>query len=489
MEATGLLSMNDAKAPGDPFGLCGTTIDDKYRIQSVVGSGGFGVVYRGEHAGFGEPIAVKCLKISSELDDEAKRELLARLSGEGRVLHRLSKASSGIVQALDVGAVTTSNKQWVPYLVLEWLEGETLAEHMKGRAKRKDGAYSVAEALALIEPAARALAVAHGEKVAHRDVKPENLYLTTVSGKRTMKVLDFGIAKVLSQHARFTAAPAATQKSATAFTPRYGAPEQFDKKRGATGPWTDVFALALIFVEVVSGKRALHGDDVTQLYIAAADPAARPTLRYQGIETSDAVEDTLCRAMAIDPADRFQDAGAFWDELTRVCRDAPVVARAETGDVSETGDYISKHDFALDPTELAVPPPPADALVLLPRNSYSDGGFVSFVIALCLTKVRTGRMCCFPFVCSNGMTMVDVWASSHATGPAEEAASRGRAAVAVGVEAAPFGRQGKADPHGMSRHQQRGNSAAASGHASDGSQVARAHRPRAEAGRTGRCAT
>jgi len=266
---------SEVSTPDDPFGLCGTTIDDKYRVNAVIGAGGFGVVYRGVHTGFGEPIAVKCLKISSDLDAKARDKLLTRLQDEGRVLHRLSKASSGIVQALDVGAVTTEAGQWVPYLVLEWLEGETLAEHMAARKANGDGPYDISQAIELLEPAARALAVAHRQKVAHRDVKPENIYLTQVSGQRTLKVLDFGIAKVLSQHAVFTAAPAATQPSATAFTPLYGAPEQFNKKRGATGPWTDVFALALIFVELATGERALHGDDATQLYIAAADPASR----------------------------------------------------------------------------------------------------------------------------------------------------------------------------------------------------------------------
>ena len=230
---------NDA---ADPFGLCGETIQGKYRINAVVGTGGFGVVYRGVHTGFGEPIAVKCLKLPSELDESERDELLTRLQDEGRVLHRLSRLSSGIVQALDVGAVTTPKGQWVPYLVLEWLEGETLAEHLRGRRENDDAPYKLERAVRLLEPAARALAVAHRQKVAHRDVKPENLVLMRVSGEQTIKVLDFGIAKVLTQHSTFTAAPAATQKNPTAFTPGYGAPEQFNKKRGATGPWTDVFA-------------------------------------------------------------------------------------------------------------------------------------------------------------------------------------------------------------------------------------------------------
>ncbi len=307
--------MSDPPPSFDPFQLCGATIDGKYRIASVVGDGGFGVVYRGVHTGFGEVIAVKCLKVPPTLDPAQQGDLLAQLRDEGRLLHRLSKATSGIVQALDVGAVTSPSGTWVPYLVMEWLEGETLADHLKKKVERGDPPMSVAEAVALLSPAARALAVAHGLKVAHRDVKPHNLFVTTALGKRTIKVLDFGIAKMLADVPSITAALAATVQGPSTFTPRYGAPEQFNKQRGATGPWTDVFALALIFVELVTGKKALEGDDPTQLYVAAASTLERPTARARGADVSDEVDRVIERALAVDPKDRFPNATEFWDAL------------------------------------------------------------------------------------------------------------------------------------------------------------------------------
>src|SRR5580704_19135603 len=127
----------------DPFHLCGTTIDGKYRISSVVGDGGFGVVYRGVHTGFGEAIAVKCLKLPLTLDEKQRAGFLEQLRDEGRLLHRLSKATPGIVQALDVGAVTTPAGGWVPFLVLEWLDGDTLADHLSKRFGGGGGAYGV----------------------------------------------------------------------------------------------------------------------------------------------------------------------------------------------------------------------------------------------------------------------------------------------------------------------------------------------------------
>jgi len=329
----------------DPFALCGATIADKYRVESLIGAGGFGVVYRGEHKGFEEPIAIKCLKLPGELSEEDRPKFLARLQDEGRVLHRLSKQTSGIVQALDVGAVTTPSGHWVPYLVLEWLEGKTLAEVISARRRSSRPRFTIEEALELLQPAADALAVAHRQKVAHRDVKPENVFVTEIDGRRAVKVLDFGIAKVLTHHANF--ASVATQKNASAFTPSYGAPEQFNKKRGATGPWTDVFALALIVVELLIGQRALDGDDATQLYIASADPASRPTPRHHGVATSDALEDVFALALAVDPAERFADAGSFWSAL-RDAAGKPAAKELPPADVSDTGDFVHRSGIDLD---------------------------------------------------------------------------------------------------------------------------------------------
>ncbi len=323
--------MSESQNHQDPFGLSGTTIEGKYRIINVIGDGGFGVVYRGEHIGFGESIAIKCLKLPAELSEKNRAQFLEQLREEGRLLHRLSRVTSGIVQALDVGAFVSPNGTWVPYLVLEWLEGETLGEFLKGRSQKPDAGMEVTEAVALLEPAARALAVAHGQKIAHRDVKPANLFVTNSGGKRTVKVLDFGIAKVLTEHASFTEALAATKQAPTAFTPRYGAPEQFNKQRGASGPWTDVFAFALVFVELVSGRKALEGDDPTELYVMAADPMMRPTARARGANVPDAVEKVLEKALSVEPKHRYPDCGAFWDAIVAAVAESRGTRQSSAG--------------------------------------------------------------------------------------------------------------------------------------------------------------
>lgn len=299
----------------DPFAWVGQTIDGKFRVDQVVGEGGFGVVYRAQHLGLGEPVAIKCLKIPPALSPEDRDKFHQSFLEEGRILRRLSRTTSAVVQALDVGAAFAPNGVWTPYLVLEWLRGECLEDHLAHLRKSGPGKMPLSEAVALLEPAAMAIAAAHEEGVAHRDIKPANFFTTDVDGVSTMKVLDFGIAKVIADNASITRAFEQTGHMPSMFTPFYGAPEQFNRRFGATGPWTDVFALALVLVEMTSGQSPLEGDDVTQLYIAATDITMRPTPRARGVRTSQAVENVFQKALAVEPRGRYTSAKAFWNEL------------------------------------------------------------------------------------------------------------------------------------------------------------------------------
>jgi serine/threonine-protein kinase len=307
----------------DPFGWVGATVDGKYRVDEVVGHGGFGIVYRAHHLGFEEKVALKCLKLPKELQGGDRDRFRDSLVAEGRLLLQLSRNTTGVVQALDVGAVVSPSKIWTPYLVLEWLEGTPLDRDLSQRRQKEEGGRSLGEAIELLDGAVRALAVAHGMGIAHRDIKPANLFLVEVAGKRTIKVLDFGIAKVLAESDSVTRAFEETAGHVAAFTARYGAPEQFSRRFGATGPWTDVFALALVLVEVVLGAPALDGTDAAQLFVAASDKLLRPTLRGRGFDPGDAVEAVLATALSVDPRERYPNAAAFWDALQGAVRLEP----------------------------------------------------------------------------------------------------------------------------------------------------------------------
>jgi serine/threonine protein kinase/tetratricopeptide (TPR) repeat protein len=303
-----------ALVKSDPLGWQGATLDDRFVVEELVGEGGFGLVYRARHLGLREPVAVKCLKIPTHLDDEQQRALMDTFREEARLLHRLSRKTAGIVQALDVGAAISPKGIWTPYIVMEWLEGHTLEREIVVRAHRTQPSWSAADAVALLEPAARALAVAHTAGVAHLDVKPANLFITEDDGGSGLKVLDFGIARALSGDR--TLARALTQDGRqAAFTPGYAAPEQYHRRHGKPGPATDVFALGLVLLELASGQPALDGETPMQLYIAAANDMVRPSFAAAGVAVNPLLEQALGRALDVDPTRRFADAGSMWDAL------------------------------------------------------------------------------------------------------------------------------------------------------------------------------
>jgi formylglycine-generating enzyme required for sulfatase activity/serine/threonine protein kinase len=300
----------------DPLALAGTTVSEKYEIERAVGEGGFAIVYRARHTVWNRPVAIKVFKALGDLPADRRVGLVDAFIQEGRLLADLSERSAAICQARDVGTLKTRDGREMPYMVLEWLEGKTLEEVLDAEVAAKLPPRSPEEALRLLEPAAQALALAHRKGVAHRDVKPANIFvLGDPRGDFSVKLLDFGIAKVVQDAQRTAGSFAQTQGVVSSFTPAYGAPEQFSRAQGATGPWTDVFALALIFTELLVQVPPLRGDDLTQLAVASMDPRRRPTPRTFGANVPDALEATLARALAVTPSERFQTIGEFWEAL------------------------------------------------------------------------------------------------------------------------------------------------------------------------------
>jgi formylglycine-generating enzyme required for sulfatase activity len=310
----------------DPLQLTGTTIADKYAIEAVVGEGGFAVVYRARHLIWKRPVAIKAFKALGDLGEESRQGLLDAFVQEGALLADLSERSAAICQARDIGTLETSRGGWIPYMVLEWLEGVTLEQALGSERSRGMAPRTAEQAAALLEPAAEALALAHRKGIAHRDVKPGNIFLLGDPRAEScpVKILDFGIAKVVQDAQKQAGSFAKTTGQVTSFTPAYGAPEQFSRAHGSTGPWTDVFALALIFSEVVSGKDPLEGDNLAQLAYASMDATRRPTPRALGATTSDAVDAVITKALAVVTHDRYGTAGEFWNALRVALGQAPL---------------------------------------------------------------------------------------------------------------------------------------------------------------------
>jgi len=309
----------------DTLQLLGKTIADKYAVESVVGEGGFATVYKAMHTIWKRPVALKVFKALGDFSEKDRAKLLEEFVQEGALLADLSARSAAIVQARDIGSLTGPKGEGIPYMVLEWLEGATLEAVIADEVAKGLPLRSMKDAVRLLDPIGEALALAHRKGIAHRDIKPGNVFvLGDPRGDCSLKLLDFGIAKVVSDAQKMAGSFTKTAGNVTSFTPAYGAPEQFSRTHGATGPWTDVFSLALIVAEVVTGKEPLQGDDFVQLAVASGNPAHRPTPRTLGAQVTDAVEAVFAKAVAIKPTERWQSAGDFWNALRTAVEMAPL---------------------------------------------------------------------------------------------------------------------------------------------------------------------
>ena len=425
-------------SPHDTLALVGTTIAEKYAVEAVVGEGGFACVYRAMHLVWKRPVAVKVFKALGEVPADQRGKLLEDFIQEGALLADLSERSAAIVQARDVGMLTTTTGEIVPYMVLEWLEGSSLdriveAERAEGLAPR-----SIGDVVALLDPVAEALGIAHAKGVAHRDIKPANVVVLgdARAEKVGVKLLDFGIAKVVQDAQKRAGAFSKTGGQITSFTPQYGAPEQFDRSYGATGPWTDVYALALIVTELVCDRDALAGDDLMQLAFATGNREKRPTPRSHGVELGDRVEAVLSRALAVTPAERYPSATEFWNVL----REA-VAASAETklfpaGDLGAARTLVAPVDGSpITPQILASPEVKQAVEVARAQAKQKGGGATIAVVVVALVTLGSGA----------GAMLVWKGRSAEVAGPPARATS---SAVAVGATVKPAP---AACPPGMAR--------------------------------------
>ena len=321
-----LRAMSSAPGPVDALGLVGSTID-QVRFDACVDAGGFGLIYRGYHQGLGETVAIKCLRIASiqKTNEEIREALAGRFRDETKLLYRLSQGNLDIVRCISSGTlVAPRTNEYTPYMVLEWLEGSTLSAELKQRRQQRLPPRSLESAVALLDPAAGGLAYAHAHEVVHRDVKPGNLFLTQTREGVRMKVLDFGLAKILSDESIGVRPSVETGIGVHFCSPSYGAPEQFSGQIGKIGPWTDVYSLTLVLFEVMTGEKVRPAGSLADGLLKAIDPkTGSPSASSLGLRLPRGVEDLLLRAVAQNPLERPHDAGVFWAALKQAIAEAP----------------------------------------------------------------------------------------------------------------------------------------------------------------------
>lgn len=363
----------------DVFEIVGTVIADTFEVERVVAEGGFAVVYRAHHRGFRAPVALKCLKIPQHMNEDARKRFREQFRSEAELLFRLSASLPAVVRPLHIDAIRSPNQRFMPFLALEWLDGQTLEHFAAERVAAGQEVGSVDDLFELLTPAAETLARAHrfpgpdGEiAIVHRDIKPENLFLADVAGRRTLKILDFGIAKAKSV-AEQIAGKTSLSGGVASFTPAYGAPEQWAPRRfGQTGPWTDAWGLALTFVELWAG-RAIFDGDAQAVMGAVLDPERRPTPRNEGLPASDAVERVFAKALAVDPRERHRDVAEFWAALGVALENVPSRGLEATQELSssapaltaglreiEISESMPTLELASIPPRAAEPQPPSE---------------------------------------------------------------------------------------------------------------------------------
>jgi serine/threonine protein kinase len=308
----------------DLYGIEGQVLDGQFRVDRAIGEGGFSVVYRGLHIGLDEPVAIKCLKLQSPLATSVVDGIVRRFRDESKIHYRLSRGSLHIARTIAAGTtMAPATGALVPYMVLEWLEGFTLSEELRARRMRGEQGRSLPEVIRLLDPVADAMAFAHAQGVVHRDLNPSNIFVAHAQGSSKLKVLDFGVAKVISDHALSLGPRVATIGQIRMFTPAYAAPEQFHDALGAIGPYTDVYSFAVLVVELLADRTPIEGEHIGEYADKALDPSLRPTPRSMGVHVGDAVEAVLARAVSVDPSQRPRDIGEFWGMLKNAAtRDA-----------------------------------------------------------------------------------------------------------------------------------------------------------------------
>jgi serine/threonine-protein kinase len=276
--------------PADSDPLVGRVLSGRYRLVEKLGRGGMGTVYRAVHTLMDKPVAVKVLRGELATDGEA----VARFHREAKSASRLDH--DHCIRVSDFG----QSDDGLLFLVMELLDGVSL-----GTVVRR-GPLESARAAAVGLAIAEALAHAHEEGVVHRDLKPDNVFLAKRGRREVVKVLDFGLAKLVHDG---TLGPSITRDGTVFGTPEYMAPEQAQGEK--LDGRTDIYALGVLLYQLVTGDVPFKSTNFVALLTKHVSEEPESTLsRRPDLNIPDELDDIILRCMAKDRADRFPTASA-----------------------------------------------------------------------------------------------------------------------------------------------------------------------------------
>jgi serine/threonine-protein kinase len=270
----------------------------RYRVEQELGRGGMAKVYRGEDTVLGRTVAIKIL--APQFADDPN--FVTRFRREAQAAARISNQS--LVSVFDTGS-----DDGVHYIVMEFVEGRTLADFLTG-----GGRIMPERAIDIAMDVCRALDAAHAQGVIHRDIKPGNIMLTP---RGDVKVADFGIARVV------TTAETVAQTAAVLGTASYLSPEQAQGQ--PVDGRTDIYSLGCVLYEMVTGRPPFLGDSPVAVASKQVLEQPGPPSKLNR-DVSPDLDAVILRALAKNPANRYQSAEEFRADLERVRRGLPVEA-------------------------------------------------------------------------------------------------------------------------------------------------------------------
>ncbi len=268
----------------------------RYKIESVLGEGAMGVVYKAHDPIIKRTVAIKLIKVDEGISEQEKKEFYERFYREAQIAGTLNHPN--IVGIYDIG-----EEQGIPYIAMEFVEGETLSAIIA-----KKGRLDPETCVKLISQIASALDYAHKKGIIHRDIKPGNIL---VDKELKCKIMDFGIAKLQNS--------SLTQTGTFLGTPSYASPEQI--MEGKVDHRSDIFSLGIVTYEMLTGRLPFKGQSLSSiLYKIVHEPPA-PVENVQEIGfTRESWNEVFNKVFAKNAEERYQSAKQFSNDLIRAVK-------------------------------------------------------------------------------------------------------------------------------------------------------------------------
>lgn len=340
----------------------GTIIHDRFELERFLGEGGMGVVWSARHQVTGKRVALKLLKTPTA-------EQRSRFLREARVAAALRHPN--LVDVHDVLELPDGR----PLLVMDLLEGEPLSDHLQ-----REGALPLEACADILLPVLAAVGAAHAAGVVHRDLKPDNIFLLAQRSPTSLKVLDFGIAKLTSELGVIRHTAALTQTGSVLGTPTYMAPEQVFGER-TIDYRADIWSLGVIAYECLSGSCPIEGENVGQIFKSIAQRCFKSLGQSQPSLPRDIVSivDRMLSSKAAERPSLEEVAVAFGRYATvPIPEIPPPLSRA----VTRADGHSAHHTPASYETTVAAKPPAFDRrrLILAGAILVATAGVVTLLI-------------------------------------------------------------------------------------------------------------